>query len=42
MVWVAKPVDESGKPKRDAKNTDLAKRQRPICGLELFGGLREG
>lgn len=39
MVWVANPVDEAGEPKRDANNADGAKRERPICGLELVGGL---
>lgn len=42
-VWVAEPVDASGRPKRDTKNADAAKRDRPICGLELVGGLhRQG
>ncbi len=39
MVWVANPVDETGRPKRDEKNADAAKRDRTICGLELVGGL---
>ena len=39
MVWVEKPVDEAGRPKRDDKNEDAAKRARTICGLELVGGL---
>ncbi len=39
MVWVENAVDNTGQPKRDVKNTDAAKRQRPICGLELVGGL---
>jgi uncharacterized protein (DUF2147 family) len=39
MVWVENAVDDSGRPKRDSKNTDVAKRQRTICGLELVGGL---
>lgn len=39
MVWVENAIDDSGQLKRDVKNTDVAKRQRPICGLELVGGL---
>ena len=39
MVWVESPVDEAGQPKRDDNNADVAKRTRPICGLELVGGL---
>jgi uncharacterized protein (DUF2147 family) len=39
MVWVENPLDASGKPKRDDKNADAAKRARTICGLELVGGL---
>ena len=39
MVWVENPLDEAGRPKRDDNNADTAKRDRPICGLELVGGL---
>lgn len=39
MVWVERAVDESGQPTRDVRNTDTAKRVRPICGLDLVGGL---
>jgi uncharacterized protein (DUF2147 family) len=39
MVWIENPLDESGRPKRDARNSDAAKRARTICGLELVGGL---
>jgi uncharacterized protein (DUF2147 family) len=40
-VWVENPLDEAGQPKRDAKNADAAKRERPICGLDLVGGLNK-
>ncbi|MEL6768967.1 MAG: DUF2147 domain-containing protein [Pseudomonadota bacterium] len=33
MVWLDKPVDESGALKRDADG-------RPLCGLELVSGLK--
>lgn len=39
MVWVESAVDDAGRPKRDWKNTDVVKRQRTICGIELVGGL---
>ncbi|MEM0988769.1 MAG: DUF2147 domain-containing protein [Pseudomonadota bacterium] len=39
MVWVANPNDDQGKPKLDVANLDEAKRGRPICGLDLVGGL---
>ncbi len=39
MVWVENPTDEAGRPKRDYNNADVAKRARPICGIELVGGL---
>lgn len=39
MVWVENPLDKTGRPKRDDKNADTGKRARPICGLELVGGL---
>ncbi|MEO1492224.1 MAG: DUF2147 domain-containing protein [Pseudomonadota bacterium] len=39
MVWVSEPVTDEGALKRDVKNEDVAKRDRPICGLPLFGGL---
>lgn len=38
-VWVADAVDETGQPKRDRSNPDQVKRDRPICGIELVGGL---
>ena len=41
MVWVANPIDEAGRLKRDDKNSEAAKRARSICGLELVGGLRK-
>ncbi len=39
MVWVANPRDETGALKRDVENDDGAKRDRPLCGLPLLGGL---
>lgn len=39
MVWVANTLDAEGAPKLDLQNRDHAKRDRPICGIELLGGL---
>ena len=41
MVWISKPRDASGKLKLDVKNSDNAKRTRPLCGLTLVGGLKD-
>lgn len=40
MVWVANPRDAAGQLKLDANNTDPAKKVRPICGLQLIGGMK--
>lgn len=42
MVWIDQPRDPGGKLKLDVKNTDNAKRRRPLCGLTLLGGLKGG
>jgi len=39
MVWVSEPTTEAGTLKLDVNNSDASKRDRPICGLALFGGL---
>jgi uncharacterized protein (DUF2147 family) len=36
LDWIKVPNDESGKPKTDKKNPDLALRSRPELGLELL------
>jgi uncharacterized protein (DUF2147 family) len=36
LVWVKDPLDDAGRPLRDANNPDPAARQRPICGLEII------
>ncbi|MEM7058169.1 MAG: DUF2147 domain-containing protein [Pseudomonadota bacterium] len=40
MVWTASPRDEAGKLKLDVKNNDDALRARPVCGLQLVGGMK--
>jgi uncharacterized protein (DUF2147 family) len=40
IVWLQDATDESGRPRRDARNPDPARRSRPLCGLVVMGGLR--
>ena len=40
--WLQEPVDSQGNPKVDKTNPDVAQRQRPLCGLNVIGGLRPG
>ena len=40
MVWTAAPRDAAGKLKLDTKNADGTLRTRPICGLQLIGGMK--
>ncbi|MEM9138819.1 MAG: DUF2147 domain-containing protein [Pseudomonadota bacterium] len=40
MVWTANPRDDKGALKRDEQNADAAMRARPICGLQLVGGMK--
>jgi uncharacterized protein (DUF2147 family) len=34
------PNDKKGQPLRDSLNGDRSKRARPICGLQIIGGLQ--
>jgi uncharacterized protein (DUF2147 family) len=36
IIWLRKPNDEKGKPKRDIRNPDPALRSRPAIGLEVL------
>lgn len=40
IVWLKQPLDPNGKPWTDALNPDKAKRVRPVCGLQIIGGLK--
>lgn len=40
LVWMIEPM-RHGAPAVDDKNPDVALRQRPLCGLTLFGGFRK-
>ena len=41
IVWLKQPNDPSGKPWVDKLNSDTAKRSRPVCGLQIIGGLQK-
>ncbi|MBL7999776.1 MAG: DUF2147 domain-containing protein [Candidatus Kapabacteria bacterium] len=36
ITWLREPNDESGKPKMDTKNPDIAKQSRPILGMLIL------
>ena len=45
IVWLKEPLyppddPEAGTPRRDRRNPDPSKRNRPVLGLRLLGGLR--
>jgi uncharacterized protein (DUF2147 family) len=39
IVWLARPLDDGGRPKTDVNNPDPGKRARPLIGLTLLTGL---
>jgi uncharacterized protein (DUF2147 family) len=40
VLWLLIPRDPQGRLVRDKKNPEPALRQRPLCGLTIFWGLR--
>lgn len=42
IVWLRDPLNPQGKPWTDMMNADRAKRSRPVCGLQIIGGLKQG
>lgn len=36
IAWMKEPLDAQGKPKTDIHNSDVSKRGRPLCGLNLL------
>jgi uncharacterized protein (DUF2147 family) len=42
IVWLKDPLDPKGKPWTDILNSDTTKRTRPVCGLQIIGGLKPG
>jgi uncharacterized protein (DUF2147 family) len=41
IVWMAEPNLASGEPKRDQRNEDPARRDRPVCGMQMIGGFEQ-
>ncbi|MFV0369561.1 MAG: DUF2147 domain-containing protein [Hyphomicrobiaceae bacterium] len=39
IVWLKDPLDENGTPLTDGYNPKPSNRERPICGLQVLGGL---
>jgi uncharacterized protein (DUF2147 family) len=40
IVWLKQPLDRAGQPLTDGYNPDPANRTRPICGLDVIGGVK--
>jgi uncharacterized protein (DUF2147 family) len=40
IVWLKHPVDENGEPKKDRRNPDASKRNRPMLGLRVAHSFR--
>ena len=38
--WLKEPLDPKGKPWTDILNPDKGMRMRPVCGLQIIGGLK--
>ena len=39
VVWLKEPIDANGKPKVDNLNSDPAKKNKPVIGLDILLGL---
>lgn len=40
IAWLRKPYTDDGELKRDPENPDPSLRDRPLCGIEVFTGLK--
>lgn len=40
IVWLSAPLNDQGEPKTDRLNPKPDNRTRPICGLQVIGGLQ--
>ncbi len=40
IVWLKKPLDKTGRLKRDKNNPDAASRNQPLCGVVILRGLK--
>jgi uncharacterized protein (DUF2147 family) len=41
IIWIKEPNDKQGRPLTDKANKNASLRNRPILGLQIFGGWRE-
>ena len=39
IVWLKKPLDKTGRLKRDKNNPNVASRNQPLCGVMILRGL---
>ena len=39
IVWLKKPLDKTGRLKRDKNNPDVASRNQPLCGVVILRDL---
>jgi uncharacterized protein (DUF2147 family) len=42
VIWLKTAMDKSGRPVQDLKNPNAQLRTRPLCGLEVLTGLKQG
>jgi uncharacterized protein (DUF2147 family) len=40
VIWLKEPNDTAGKAWKDILNPDASKRDTPVCGLQILGGLK--
>lgn len=40
IVWLRFPLDDNGMPSMDSLNPTEAERHKPVCGLQVLGGLQ--
>lgn len=40
IAWLRKPYTKAGELKRDPENPEESLRRRPLCGIEVFTGLK--
>lgn len=41
IVWLQEPLDKNGKPQIDDLNPTAGQRGKPVCGLQVVGGLEQ-
>ncbi len=41
LIWLAQPNDEKGQPKRDVRNKDATRRDRPLIGVPILISMKK-